>query len=94
MVKILIEMRQVEPSFAAAWRRAEDCLAARDVRPPHPPVVRESSDEDEGWMPFSVFFKRACAREWTGTATWDVSPLLASDGPVVLARRRSKAMAA
>lgn len=71
MLEGLLEARQLgEQDFPRAWRRATRRAEAAGVRRPRD-FTATSNEEDEGWLPFSTFFRKACEREWCGRVHTD-----------------------
>lgn len=76
MLEGLLEARAGgERDFARAWRHAERRARAAGVLRPRDYIAR--GDQDEDWLPFSSFFRRACQREWEGRAHADFAGLRA-----------------
>ena len=70
--QLLLQHARGERDFARAWRRAQVvCRAAGWPRP------RDfyKGPADEGWLPFSTFFRRQCEREWHGRVHVDYAGL-------------------
>jgi hypothetical protein len=74
MVELLIHARRAgEHDFGRAWRWALE--VARREGLGRPQDFRGESqarrEGDEGWLPWSSFFRRACQREWNGQVKAD-----------------------
>lgn len=66
MVQLLLEQRrQGVTEFGLAWRRASAvCPRPRDW-------YMRGHEMDDGWLPFSTFFRQACKAEWNGLVDVD-----------------------
>ena len=66
MVRFMREQRATGVlDFDTAWRRASNrCRLLGKPRPRD--FNRAPQNDDEGWLPYSTFFRAACRRYWNG----------------------------
>jgi len=66
MVAFMIDLRAAGvEDFDLAWRRAS--ARCRFLGKPRPlDYNRAPQNDDEGWLPYSTFFRHACRRYWNG----------------------------
>lgn len=85
---LLAERRAGEVDFARAWRHANARARANGAPRPRDYLCAE---DDPGWLPFSVFYREACRREWRGLVRADYLGLRESlvDGGLSAASRSS-----
>lgn len=77
MLEGLLEARASgEQDFARAWRHAERRARGLGVARPRDFISKARDEqEDEGWLPFSSFFRHACRAEWEGRVVGDFAGL-------------------